>query len=70
VLILTRRVGESIRIGDDVSISVLRIKGNQVRIGVDAPKSLAVRRDELEQRDAAAIDAAGTPTTDAGGEHS
>jgi carbon storage regulator len=54
VLILTRRVGEAVKIGDDVTITVLRIKGNQVRIGVDAPKSLPVRRDELDQRDAAA----------------
>jgi carbon storage regulator len=52
VLILTRRVGEAVKIGDDVTITVLRIKGNQVRIGVDAPKTLSVRRDELDQRDA------------------
>jgi len=51
VLILTRRVGEAVKIGDDVTITVLRIKGNQVRIGVDAPKSTAVRRDELDKRD-------------------
>ena len=70
MLILTRRVGESIRIGDDVSISVLRIKGNQVRIGVDAPKSLPVRREELEQRDAAASAAASTVSAVASGEHS
>ena len=54
MLILTRRVGEAVKIGDDVTITVLRIKGNQVRIGVDAPKSLSVRRDELDQRDVAA----------------
>jgi carbon storage regulator len=53
VLILTRRVGEAIKIGDDVTITVLRIKGNQIRIGVDAPKALAVRREELDLRDAA-----------------
>jgi carbon storage regulator CsrA len=40
-----------VKIGDDVTITVLRIKGNQVRIGVDAPKSLSVRRDELDPRD-------------------
>jgi carbon storage regulator (csrA) len=47
VLILTRKVGESLVIGDDVSIVVLGVKGNQVRIGVDAPKSVSVHREEI-----------------------
>jgi len=47
VLILTRKVGESLVIGDDVSIIVLGVKGNQVRIGVDAPKSVSVHREEI-----------------------
>ena len=44
MLILTRRVGESLRIGDEVSVTVLGIKGSQVRIGVNAPKSVSVHR--------------------------
>ncbi|MDX2426040.1 MAG: carbon storage regulator CsrA [Cycloclasticus sp.] len=47
MLILTRKVGESLIIGDDVSIIVLGVKGNQVRIGVDAPQSVSVHREEI-----------------------
>ena len=50
MLILTRRVGESLMIGDDVNVTVLGIKGNQVRIGVDAPKEVAAHREEIYQR--------------------
>ena len=50
MLILTRRVGESLMIGDEVNVTVLGIKGNQVRIGVDAPKDVAVHREEIYQR--------------------
>ena len=50
MLILTRRVGESVMIGDDVSITVLRVKGNQVRLGVNAPKSVSVQREEISER--------------------
>jgi carbon storage regulator len=50
MLILTRRVGETLMIGDDVSISVLGVKGNQVRIGIDAPKEVAVHREEIYKR--------------------
>jgi carbon storage regulator len=50
MLILTRRVGESVVIGDDVSITVLGVKGNQVRIGVKAPKEVAVHREEIFER--------------------
>ena len=50
MLILTRRVGETVRIGDDVSIAVLGVKGNQVRIGIDAPREVAVHREEIYQR--------------------
>lgn len=50
MLILTRRVGESLMIGDNVNVTVLGIKGNQVRIGVNAPKDVAVHREEIYQR--------------------
>ena len=50
VLILTRRVGESVKINEDITVTVLGIKGNQVRIGVDAPRHVSVHRDEIYQR--------------------
>ena len=58
MLILTRRVGETLMVGDDVTVTVLGVKGNQVRIGVNAPKEVSVHREEIydkiQREDAAA----------------
>ena len=50
MLILTRRVGETVMIGNEVTVTVLGVKGNQVRIGVNAPKDVAVHREEIYER--------------------
>jgi len=50
MLILTRRMGETVVIGDDVTVTVLGVKGNQVRLGVNAPKQVAVHREEIYER--------------------
>ena len=50
MLILTRRVGETLMVGEEVTVTVLGVKGNQVRIGVNAPRDVAVHREEIYQR--------------------
>jgi carbon storage regulator len=50
MLILTRRVGETLMIGDDVRVTVLGVKGNQTRVGIDAPKTIPVHREEIYER--------------------
>ncbi len=50
MLILTRRIGETVMIGEEVVVTVLRVKGNQVRLGVEAPKHISVQREEIFQR--------------------
>ena len=67
MLILTRRVGETVMIGDDVVVTVLRVKGNQVRIGVNAPKSVSVQREEIYAR-MQKDDAGGTAPADGSSE--
>ena len=68
MLILTRRVGETVMIGNDVTVTVLGVKGNQVRVGINAPKNVAVHREEIFERiksGRTAGDGAGNSTEDA-----
>jgi carbon storage regulator len=70
MLILTRRVGETVMIGNEVTVTVLGVKGNQVRIGINAPKNVAVHREEIyerikrEQQTEAETDPAGAQSSD------
>lgn len=58
MLILTRRVGESIIIGDDIVVTILGLKGNQVKIGINAPKNVSVHREEIKRKIDAQIEVA------------
>ena len=66
MLILTRRVGETLMVGDDVTVTVLGVKGNQVRIGVNAPKNVAVHREEIYDRIRKESEGGETPQPDNG----
>ena len=68
MLILTRRVGESLMIGDEINVTVLSIRGNQVRIGVNAPKNVSVHREEIYERIRHEDDAGGTDAGDSEGD--
>ncbi|MGC1550625.1 MAG: carbon storage regulator CsrA [Rhodanobacter sp.] len=68
MLILTRRVGETLMIGDEVTVTVLGVKGNQVRIGINAPKDVAVHREEIFNRIKGEHEQEGG-STDKSGEH-
>jgi carbon storage regulator len=50
MLVLTRRTGEAIRVGHDIVVTIMGLKGNQVRLGIDAPKAVAVHREEIYER--------------------
>jgi carbon storage regulator len=65
MLVLSRRVGESVVIGDDVTVTVLEVRGDVVRIGIDAPRSVAVNRAELLAEVANTNQAASSPAEDA-----
>ena len=68
MLILTRRVGETLMIGDEVTVTVLGVKGNQVRIGVNAPREVAVHREEIYDRIKAEEEGDGAGDGDGDGE--
>jgi len=68
MLILTRRISESVIIGDEVKVTVLGVKGNQVRLGIDAPKTVSVHREEIYQRIQQEKQGGGAPSSEPGSE--
>ncbi len=68
MLILTRRISESVIIGDNVKVTVLGVKGNQVRLGIDAPKEVSVHREEIYERIQAEKNAGNPQASKAGDE--
>ena len=70
MLILTRRIGETLIIGDNVTITVLGVKGNQVRLGVNAPKNVSVHREEIYERIQREHGGSGASVPDSGGRES
>ncbi len=70
MLILTRRVGETVMIGTEVTVTVLGVKGNQVRLGINAPKDVAVHREEIFERIKAEQDVGGSSSVANGSGHS
>ena len=64
MLVLTRRVGEQIVIADEIRITVVSVRGDRVRIGIEAPRDISVERQEVHERRLAAADAARTPTAE------
>jgi carbon storage regulator len=70
MLILTRRAGEALRIGDDIEVTVMAVNGSQVRIGINAPRDIAVDREEIaerKRRDREAMARVGAPASEAHG---
>jgi carbon storage regulator len=70
MLILTRRAGEALRIGDDIEVTVMAVNGSQVRIGINAPRDIAVDREEIaerKRRDREAMAGSGVPASAEGG---
>jgi len=69
MLVLTRKIGQSVMIGDSIQVTLIEIRGEQVRLGISAPMSVSVRRKELLDRDGASVDAKGKTVSDGAKPH-